>query len=66
MKQNRINGGWQGVFPDFRRVGVYVLAISMSLGDQGNGGGAQHQHDQAVPFARHQNHPPHTLQRVSG
>jgi hypothetical protein len=23
MKQNRLNRGWQAVFPDFRRVGVY-------------------------------------------
>ena len=24
MKQNRLRRGWQGVFPDFRRVEVYV------------------------------------------
>jgi hypothetical protein len=23
MKQNRLKRGWQGIFPDFRRVGVY-------------------------------------------
>jgi hypothetical protein len=24
MKQNRLNADWQGAFPNFRRVGVYI------------------------------------------
>ena len=27
MKQNRLRRGWQGVFPDFRRVEVYLAAV---------------------------------------
>ena len=41
-----------------------VLLISTSFGDQGNGGGSQHQHDQGAPFMRHQNQPPHVVQRI--
>ena len=41
-----------------------TLMISMSFGDQGNGGGSQHQHDHAVPFMRHQNQPPHVVHCV--
>ena len=26
MKQNRLPGDWQGLYPDFRRVGVYIYA----------------------------------------
>jgi class 3 adenylate cyclase len=29
MKQNRLTGGWQGLYPDFRRVGVYILSFDL-------------------------------------
>jgi hypothetical protein len=31
MKQNRLNGGWQGGVPNFRRVGVYTIAGWVTL-----------------------------------
>ena len=31
MKQNRLKRDWQGGFPDFRRVGVYLEDISVFL-----------------------------------
>ena len=34
MKQNRLRPGWQGVFPDFRRVEVYKnSSTSQAVGD---------------------------------